>query len=190
MARDKRDTSADLSFGNNWRRDTVIRNWGTMRCRSRGRSMRQIKFTDTDKSSILGFRLYEWNSPRFQRSGKKAGGVCVFGGVDAAVGARVGFGFAGCRHGLLRWGDVSVAWACAKEEFGRYQFGEGCVDGRLRASCAAGGDGLQRGVLPSERSGRVRGDCVCAAESNCPFRAAPDRPSEADTISFDKFFRF
>jgi len=134
--------------------------------------MRQIEFTDTDKSSILGFRPYETNSPRFQCSWKKVRGVCVFGGLDAAVGAGVGLGFEGCGHGLLRWGDVSAAWPCTQEKFGRHRFGEGCADGRLRASWAEGGDGLQHGVLPSRGPGRDRGDCFCAAECFDGFRAA------------------
>jgi hypothetical protein len=258
-ARDKRDTSADLSFGNNWRHDAVIRNWGTMRCRSRGRSMRQIvpaqpvdatpsnalirpcfperarlfgctrsnpsqgsvpadltlasdlafvfnasrvrheccvdplrppEFTDTDKSSILGFRPYETNSPRFQCSWKKVGGVCVFGGVDAAVGAGVGLGFEGCGHGLLRWGDVSAAWAFTEEKFRRYQFGEGCADGWLRASWAEGGNGLQHGVLPSRGSGCDRGDYFCAAESSNRYCIAPHWSSDTRFGFFGEFFCF
>jgi len=74
---------------------------------------RQFQFTNADGWGILEIRENEENAPRFQRSGKKAVGVCVFGGADVAVGAGVGFGFAGCGHGLLRWGDVSAAWAWA-----------------------------------------------------------------------------
>jgi hypothetical protein len=96
----------------------------------------------------------------------------VFGGVDAAVGAGVGFGFAGCGDGLLRWGDVPVAWTCTQEEFERYQFGEGYADDRLRASWAEGSDGLHDGMLPSQGSGCDRSDSFCAAERRCAFHAA------------------
>jgi len=75
--------------------------------------MRQIAFTDGSTSGTLKVRNDEENAPRFQRSGKKAAGVCVFGGVDAAVGAGVGFGCAGGKDGLLRRGDVPFAWTCA-----------------------------------------------------------------------------
>lgn len=94
------------------------------------------------------------------------------GGRDVAVGAGVGFGVAGCGHGLLRWGDVPVAWARTQEEFERYQFGEGYADDRLRASWAEGGDGLQHGVLPSEGSRSDRSDSFCAAECHRAFHAA------------------
>jgi hypothetical protein len=80
--------------------------------------MRQIEFTDSGGWSILEIRENEENAPRFQCSWKKIGGVCVFGGSDSSVVATVGFGAAGCGRGLLRWGDVSVAWACAEEKFG------------------------------------------------------------------------
>jgi len=125
---------------------------------------RQIEFTLLGKWGILWIRENEEKAPRFQRSGKTAGGVCVFGGGDAAVGAGLGFGFAGCGHGLLRWIDVSAAWACTEEEFGRFQPGERCVDGRLRTSWAEGGDGLQHGLLPSEGSRCDRSGCFCGAE--------------------------
>jgi hypothetical protein len=123
----------------------------------------QIEFTMAHGWGILEIRENEENAPRFQRSGKKARSVCVFGGDDAPVGAGMGFGFAGCGHGLLRWGDVPVAWARTEEEFERSRPGEGCADGRVRASWAEGGDGLQRGVLPSEGSGCDWGDCFCDA---------------------------
>jgi len=135
----------------------------------------QITFTDTDKSSILGFRPYETNPPRFRRSGKKAGSVCVFGGGDFAVDAGVGFGVAGCGNGLLRWGDVPAAWACAEENFGRCPARKGCADGRLRASWAEGGDGLQHGLLPSHGSGCDRGGCFCGAQRCSDFRAPLQR---------------
>ena len=80
---------------------------------------------------MVNIRQNEENALRFQRSWKKVGGVCVFGGCDALVGAGVGFGLASCGAGLLRWGDVSAAWACAQEEFERCQFREGHADGRL-----------------------------------------------------------
>jgi hypothetical protein len=124
---------------------------------------RRIEFTLLDNWSILWFRENEENAPRFQRSGKKAGGVCVFGGGDFAVGPGLGFGFAGCGDGLLRWVDVPAAWSCAEEEFGRFQPGEGCGNGRLRASRTKSGDGLQHGLLPSERTGCDRGCCFCGA---------------------------
>jgi len=134
--------------------------------------LRQIEFTDGGTSGTLKVRENEENAPRFQRSWKKRWGVCVFGGVDAAVGARVGFGVAGCRHGLLRWGDVPAAWTCAEEEFERSQPGEGCANGRLRASCAAGSDGLQHGVLPSQGSRSDRSDSFCVAKRRRAFHAA------------------
>lgn len=80
---------------------------------------------------IVGIRENEENAPRFQRSGKTVGGVCVFGGDIAALGASLGLGVAGRGRGLLRWGDVSAAWACAQEKFERRQFDEGHADGRL-----------------------------------------------------------
>jgi len=44
--------------------------------------------------------------------------ACVcFGGLDAAVGAGLGIGFAGCGDGLLRWSDVPLARAWAEEKF-------------------------------------------------------------------------
>jgi hypothetical protein len=80
---------------------------------------RRIEFTLLGKWSILWIRENEEDAPRFQRSGKKVGGACVPGGGNAAVGAGLGFGFAGCGDGLLRWSDVPPAWAFAEEEFGR-----------------------------------------------------------------------
>jgi len=96
----------------------------------------------------------------------------VFGGGDFAVGAGLGFGFASCGDGLLRWGDVSLAWTCAEEEFGRLQSGERCADDWLRASWAESGDGLQHGVLPSQGSRADRSYSFCAAERRCAFHAA------------------
>src|SRR6202030_1616812 len=61
-------------------------------------------FTDDGGWSILDKRNNETTTPHFQRCGKKAGGVRVFGGADAAVGTGVGFGFAGCdglHYGVL-----------------------------------------------------------------------------------------
>lgn len=111
--------------------------------------LRQIDFANDGSWSILGVRDNETKTPLFQRSGKKTWGVCVFGGGDVVVGAVVGFGGAGFGGGLLRWGDVPTAWAFSQEEFERYQRGDGCADGQLRASRTEGGDGLQHGVLPS-----------------------------------------
>ena len=73
----------------------------------------------------------------------------MFDGGNFVVGAAVGFGFAGFWDGLLRRGDVSLAWAFSQEEFEPCERGDGCADGRLRASWAEGGDGLHDGVLPS-----------------------------------------
>jgi hypothetical protein len=150
----------------------------------------QIEFTRGDWWGMLGIRENEENAQRFQRSGKKAGGVRVFGGVDVVVGAGLGFGLAGCGDGLLRWGDVSAAWACAEEEFGQFQFGEGCTDGRLRASWAEGGDGLQHGMLPSQGSGCDRSNHFCAAESRRDFCAACDWSPNAHFVLFGEFFCF
>jgi hypothetical protein len=80
----------------------------------------RIKFTDDGGWGILEIRENDENAPRFQGPWKKVGGVCVFGGVDVVVGAGLGFGVAGCGHGLLRWGDVPVAWTCTEEEFARH----------------------------------------------------------------------
>jgi hypothetical protein len=135
-------------------------------------SQRQIEFTRGGSWGMLGIRENEENAPRFQRSGKTIGGVCVFGGGDVAVGAGLGFGFAGCGRGLLRWGDVPVAWTCAEEEFERFQPGEECLDGRVRASCAEGSEGLQHGVLPSQGSRSDRSDSFCAAERRRAFHSA------------------
>jgi hypothetical protein len=150
----------------------------------------QIEFTMAHGWGILEIRENEENAPRFQRSWKKAGGVCVFGGGDITVGAGVGFGVAGCEDGLLRWGDVSAAWACAEEEFGQFQFGEGSTDGRLRASWAEGGDGLQHGMLPSQGSGCDRSNHFCAAESRRDFCAACDWSPNAHFALFGEFFCF
>jgi len=117
-------------------------------------------------------------------------GVCVFGGVDLVVVAGLGCGFAGRGHGLLRWGDVPFAWTCAEEEFGRFQPGEGCADGWLRASRAEGGDGLHHGVLPSRGSGCDRGNCFSAAESSNRHRAAPYWSPGAHLALFSEFFCF
>ena len=68
--------------------------------------------------SIVKIRENEENVSRFQRSGKKVAGVCVSGDRDALVGAGMGRGIAVYGHGLLRWGDVPVAWTWAEEEFG------------------------------------------------------------------------
>lgn len=110
--------------------------------------------------------------------------MCVFGGGDALVGPGVGFGFAGCGDGLLRWGDVSAAWAWAQEEFGRYQFGEGYADDRLRASWAQDGDGLQHGVLPSQGPRSDRSCRFCAAERRRDFRAFPHRSLSKRLVFF------
>ena len=83
----------------------------------RGGTVRRIGFTEGGGWSILEILENEENAPRFQRSENEAGGVCVFGGGDAFVGTDLGCGVAGCGHGLLRWGDVSVARAWAKEKF-------------------------------------------------------------------------
>jgi hypothetical protein len=106
------------------------------------------------------------------------------------MGAGLGFGFAGCGDGLLRWGDVPVAWPCAKEEFGRYQYGKGRADGRLRASWAESGDGLQHGLLPSEGAGCDRGGNFRGAGCCDLFCAALHWSPNADTIFFGKFFCF
>jgi hypothetical protein len=177
-----------------WGMDLVcdLRGWvsrhGGAGCESSSRV--QIEFTMAHGWGILEIRENEENAPRFQRSWKKAGGVCVFGGGDVAVGAGLGFGVAGYGHGLLRWRDVSAAWACTQEEFGRYQFGEGCADGRLRASRAEGGDGLHYGVLPSRGSGRDGGDRFCAAEPCADFRYDPRWASNTHLECFCKFFRY
>jgi hypothetical protein len=150
----------------------------------------QIEFTMAHGWGILEIRKNEENAPRFQRSRKKVVGVCVFGGADLVVGAGLGFGVAGCGDGLLRWGDVSFAWACAQEEFERYQFGEGYADDRLPASRAEGGDGLHHGVLPSYGSGCDRGNCFSAAESSNRYRAAPYWSPGAHLALFSEFFCF
>src|SRR5579859_2393971 len=80
-------------------------------------SLRRIEFTLLGKWGILWVRENEENAPRFQRSGKKVGGVCVFGRGDVVVVTTVGFGAPGRRDGLLRWGDVSAARAWAEEKF-------------------------------------------------------------------------
>jgi hypothetical protein len=145
----------------------------------------QIEFTMADWWGILEIRENEENAPRFQRSGKKVGGVCVFGGVGDAMGAGVGCSFAGCGHGLLRWGDVPVAWTCAEEEFERSQPGKGCADGRLRASWAEGGDGLQHGVLPSFGPRCDRSYRFCAAECRRAFHAASHWSPGTHLVFFD-----
>jgi len=76
---------------------------------------RRIEFTLLGRWSILELRENEENAPRFQRSGKTVGCVCVSGGGDAAVGASLGRRVAGCGRGLLRWSDVPVTWAWAKK---------------------------------------------------------------------------
>ena len=78
---------------------------------------RRIEFTKLGRWGIVKIRENEENAPRFQRSGKKVAGVCVFAGGDAALGAGLGRRVAGCWRGLLRWGDVSTAWAWAEEKF-------------------------------------------------------------------------
>ena len=83
----------------------------------RGGVAQQIEFTDQGGWVILEIRENEENAPRFQRSGKKVAGVCVFDGSDALVGAGMGRGIAGSERGLLRWGDVPAARAWAEEEF-------------------------------------------------------------------------
>ena len=108
-----------LSGGENNSRSDVFKSVHNVKAGRAGSDLWQIEFTDGVGWSILEILENEENAPRFQRSGKKAGGVCVFGGGDAALGPGVGFGVAGCGHGLLRWGDVSAARACAEEEFER-----------------------------------------------------------------------
>jgi len=151
-----------------------VRGWVSRRegagCESSSRL--QIEFTMARGWGILELRENEENAPRFQRSRKKVVGVYVFGGADLVVGAGLGFGVAGCGDGLLRWGDVPAAWARAKEEFGRYQFGEGYADDRLPASRAEGGDGLQHGVLPPFRPGCDWSHRFCVAEFSDSLRAA------------------
>ena len=66
---------------------------------------------------IVEIRETTENAPRFQRSGKTVEGVCVVGGDDARVGAGVGFCAARRGDGMLRWSDVSAAWAYAEEDF-------------------------------------------------------------------------
>jgi hypothetical protein len=76
-----------------------------MRCRSRGRSMRQIEFTDTDKSSILGFRPMKRTRHDSNAPGRKLG-ACV------------------CLVALmLLW---APAWASALQAAGM-----GCCDGAM-----------------------------------------------------------
>ncbi len=179
-----------LSGGENNSRSDVFKSVHNVKAGRAGSDLWQIEFTGDGWWGILGIRENEANAPRFQRSGEKAGGVCVFGGADAALGAGVGFGVAGCGHGLLRWGDVSAARACAEEEFGRYQFGERCADGWLRASRAESGDGLQHGVLPSDGSGCDRCDCFCTAKSCGDFCAASHWSSGTRHVIFGEFFCF
>jgi len=106
------------------------------------------------------------------------------------VGAGLGIGFAGCGDGLLRWSDVPHARAWAEEKFERFRPDEGCADGQLRTSCAQDGDGLQLGVLPSEGSGRGRGDYFCSASCCGDFCTALTRPTYAWPFFFDELPSF
>jgi len=150
----------------------------------------QFEFTSGGGWSILEVRENEENAPRFRRSGKTVGGVCVFGGLDAAVGAGLGIGFAGCGDGLLRWSDVPLARAWAEEKFERFRPREGCADGQLRTPCAQGGDGLQLGVLPSEGSLCGRDDCFRSASCCGDFCTALNRPTYAWPFFFDELPSF
>jgi hypothetical protein len=152
--------------------------------------LRQFEFTNSGRWSIVEVQDNETITPLFQRSGKKVEGVCVFGGGDAAVGAGLGFGFAGCGNGLLRWGDVPAAWTCTEEEFRRCQPGEGRANGRLRASWAESGDGLQHGVLQPEGAGCDRGGCFRGAGCRDLFCAAYWWDCCAWLRSFGWFFRY
>src|SRR5258707_14982741 len=100
--------------------------------------LRQIEFTCDGRWGILGVRENEENAPQFQRTGKTAAGASVFGGGDALVGDCLGRRIAGCGRGVLRWGNVPVAWSWARTgaKVEWHQYREGHADRRLRPSCA------------------------------------------------------
>jgi len=66
---------------------------------------------------MLGFRDNEAYSSSFQRSGTQAGGVCVFAGSVAVVGAGLGCGVPGVASGMLCGGYVPIAWPHTEANF-------------------------------------------------------------------------